>query len=345
MIIRLPIDTKSLYLNIKNDNVSGHTATVATPLKQGASVREELSYILKLPEIIHHNTREGIINRLLSKSRVLSQITNVFVFDKIAVNGKYLSGIPSFCIYIRKETDPNNCHYGRLKVHYPMSFNYNDNEVLIDNKLVLNAVSAELHDYAFIVEAFEYDDEIDVLNFDVTIVGENSIPYSKVFINKRGVGNKFSTVFNEDADSYDSEIVALREKRGYDSVGPENFSEIMRSEKEKAINFVTEQLAASGAKNIRILSDEYPYALYDIQYKIDEKKRYAIVRHTATKEIYFNLQTNKIAFCNDFFEIAKVILVTDIEGTPEIYSFSINDLNQMLKTINSIGYKKQGINK
>ena len=34
-IIRLPIDTKSLYFNIKNDNKTGHTATVATPLKQG----------------------------------------------------------------------------------------------------------------------------------------------------------------------------------------------------------------------------------------------------------------------------------------------------------------------
>ena len=32
MIIRLPIDIKLLYLNIKNDNESGHTATVATSL-------------------------------------------------------------------------------------------------------------------------------------------------------------------------------------------------------------------------------------------------------------------------------------------------------------------------
>ena len=37
-VIRLPIDTKSLYFNIKNDNKTGHTATVATPLKQGASI-------------------------------------------------------------------------------------------------------------------------------------------------------------------------------------------------------------------------------------------------------------------------------------------------------------------
>lgn len=340
MIIRIPIDTKSLYLNIKNDNETGHTATVATPLKQGAFVREELSHILELPENIHPNSREGIISQLLSKSRALVRITNVFVFDKIAVNGILLRGVSSFCIYIREETDPNNCHFGRLKIHYPMSLHYNDSEVEIDNKLVLKAVSAELLDYAFIVEAFEYDDESGVFNFDAIIVGENGIPYSKVFINRRGVGNKFSTVFNEDADSYDSEIIALREKRGYDSVGPENFCEVMQFDREKAITIVREQLDARGAKNIRILADEYPYALYDIQYTFDGERHYVIVRHTATKQVYFNLQTNKIVFCNDFSKIAKVMLVTDIEGTPRIYSFSISELNQMSKIINSIGYRK-----
>lgn len=100
-----------------------------------------------------------------------------------------------------------------------------------------------------------------------------------------------------------------------------------------------EQLDARGAKNIRILADEYPYALYDIQYTFDGEKRYVIVRHTATKQVYFNLQTNKIAFVM-IFQIAKVMLVTDIEGIPKIYSFSISELNQMSKIINSIGYRK-----
>ena len=51
-IIRLPIDTKSLYFNIKNDNESGHTATVATPLKQGSSLHLELAEVYKIPENI-----------------------------------------------------------------------------------------------------------------------------------------------------------------------------------------------------------------------------------------------------------------------------------------------------
>lgn len=48
-MIRLPIDTKSLYFNIKNDNQSGHTATVATPLRQGKMVHDELAQIYNLP--------------------------------------------------------------------------------------------------------------------------------------------------------------------------------------------------------------------------------------------------------------------------------------------------------
>ena len=52
MIIRLPIDVKSLYYNIKNDNETGHTATVSTPIRNGSSVDEELVKIFCIPENI-----------------------------------------------------------------------------------------------------------------------------------------------------------------------------------------------------------------------------------------------------------------------------------------------------
>ena len=68
-IVRLPIDTKSLYFNIKNDNQRGHTATVATPLKQGASVHEELMQITKIPEGIGPFCREELASSILAKSR------------------------------------------------------------------------------------------------------------------------------------------------------------------------------------------------------------------------------------------------------------------------------------
>jgi len=148
-IIRLPIDVKSLYFNIKNDNETGHTPTVATPLKQGASIHEELVRIVEIPENIASYDREELISKIQSKSRVQAKINNIFVFDRIAVNGILLEGVPSFCMYIREETDPNNIHYGRQKVHYPISLVFEDRN--IHNKNVIKAISDYLCNYAFLV--------------------------------------------------------------------------------------------------------------------------------------------------------------------------------------------------
>ena len=100
-MIRLPIDTKSLYFNIKNDNQSGHTATVATPLKQGKAVHDELAQIYDLPENVEIRSREGIIAKILKNSRAEAIIPYVYVFNKISVNGEIIEDIPAFCIYVR----------------------------------------------------------------------------------------------------------------------------------------------------------------------------------------------------------------------------------------------------
>ena len=339
MIIRLPIDIKSLYLNIKNDNESGHTATVATPLKQYGSVHEELMPIFDIPENINPISKEELIGSLLMKSRAEAKIIKVCVFDHIAVNGIPVENIPSYCIYVREETAPTNVHCGRQKVHYPTTFKYSDSEVEISNKLVMKAISEVLHDYAFIVEAFEYDTETQVLNFDATIVGANNIPYSKVFINQRGAGNKFRSNFNEDADNYDSEIIALREKLGYANVTPDNYSDIVAENKLVALDIARSYLLSAGAKHIRNLYEEYPYSLYDFEYRIGAKKYYAIIRHTATTSKYFNLPFNKSRFSSDFSDCVHVILITDVIGTPKTHIFSINELNGMNKRINSISYE------
>lgn len=338
MIIRLPIDIKSLYLNIKNDNESGHTATVATPLKQYGSVHEELLPIFDIPENINSISKEELIGSLLMKSRAEAKIVYVCIFDKISVNGILVKNIPSFCIYVREETAPTNVHCGRQKVHYPTSFKYSDAEVEINNKMVMRGISEALHDYAFIVEAFEYDTDSRILNFDATIVGANDIPYSKVFINQRGVGNKFRSNFSEDADNYDSEIIALREKLGYSFVTPDNYAEILEQNKQRALDIARNHLLASGARLVRNLYEEYPYSLYDFEYRVGDKKYYSIVRFTATTKKYFSLPFNKIRFCSDFSDCVTLVLVTDINGEPKISTFSIDDMNGMNKSINSISY-------
>lgn len=339
MLIRLPIDIKSLYKNIKNDNESGHTATVATPLKQYGSFHEELLPILEIPENINPISREDLIGKLLMHSRAEAKITKVFVFDHICVNGIRLYNVPSFCIYVREEISPTNVHCGRQKIHYPTTLKFADSEVEINNRTVMSAVADVLHNYAFIIEAFEYDTETAVFNFDAIIVGDKDIPYSKVFINRRGVGKKFSSVFNEEADNYDSEIIALREKLGYENVSPFNFSEVMENNKMIAMEETIGYLQSIGSTNIRNFYEEYPYSLYDFEYKIGDKKRYAIVRYTATSIRYFQLPLNKIKFCSDFSDSVIMILITDIIGTPKKFIYRIDDLNNMKKSINSITYE------
>lgn len=342
MIIRLPLDIKSLYFNIKNDNQTGHTATVATPLKQGSSVHEELSRIREIPQNINEYSRDLLVSQILSKSRAEAIIPDVFVFDKLAVNGILIDCSKQFCIYVREETAESNFHCGRQKVHYPPSLRYSDNYVDIDNREVVNAVSDYLHDYAFIVEAFEYDSDSEVLNFSALIVGENGIPYSKVFQNKKGVGNKFASVFNEYADTYDAEIISLREHLGYENVGPDNYMEVVEKNKQRAISVVETELLYKSYMKLRNLTQEYPYALYDLEYYDGNNKKYVIVRFTSTKKNYFNLPYSKIKFCNDFEGDARVAVVTDITGEPKIKWFSIADLNSMNKAINSITYTAKG---
>lgn len=337
-VIRLPIDIKSFYFNIKNDNPKGHTATVATPLKQGASVHEELSKIRNIPQNINSFSRDGLVSHILSKSRAEAIITDVYVFDRVTVNGEPVACDSSFCVYVREETDPNNVHCGRQKVHYPYSLKYSDADIEINNRKVVSAVSEALHNYAFIVEAFEYNTETKVLNFDATLVGENGIPYSKIFLNKRGVGNKFSSVFNEFADTYDAEIIALRDHLGYGSVTPENYMEIVNQNKDLAMKTVEEKLIGYGYAGVRKLAEEYPYSLYDIEYQADGKKKFVIIRFTATKTKFFSLPYNKIKFSNDYNEDVKIALVTDINGSPSIYWYTVEELNSMSKMINSITY-------
>ena len=171
---------------------------------------------------------------LAQNSRAEANINKICCFDKISVNGLPVKTDFSFCIYVREETAATNVHCGRKKIHYPPSFAYSDEKVNIDNRMVLRSISTMLGNYAFVVEAFEYDCDTGNLNFDAIIVGPKEIPYSKVFVNRKGVGSKFTSAFDEDYDDYDTEIIALRQKLGYNNVGPENFREIMDAQKNEA---------------------------------------------------------------------------------------------------------------
>ena len=335
-IIRLPIDTKSLYFNIKNDNLSGHTPTVASPLKKTSNNNEKLDDVLLIKDKqIDISNNSSLISLLIKHSKAKVLIKNVFVFDKLSVNGKILNTKCCFGCYIKEEIDETKVQFGRLKLHYPSKFIYEDDNLNINNKSVYKEISDILGDYAFIVRAFEYDFDNGILNFDALIVGENDIPYSKVFINEKGVGNKFNLIFNENADDYDREIVSLRKKYG-EEVNPYNYMDYFKKMKEIAIPLVKMHLKTE----IEMISFLFPYSIFDFCYFENGIKKYGILRVTATKNTYFNISIVQQMFMMRHRDDVQVFLVKNILDDPNLIVINIDLMSEMVMNINSIKYEE-----
>lgn len=329
--IILPIDTKSLYMNIYNDNLKGHTCTVATPIKQGKSINEQLNQIYLIPQQIDYEKHEKLVDELRKNSKSIVKINNVFLFNKIKVNNQFLKCDSNFCIYVKEEIDDSRAQYGRIKMHYPTSLKYVD--LSIDNKKVLNTISSFLNDYAFIVESFEYDFDDYSLNFNIVIVGYNNIPYSKVFINNKGVGSKFNTIIKNNFDSYDMEIVVL--KNQYFNADTNNYETFLTDARNKALEIVEEYLLKNGAIKIRNLSEEYPYSLFDIQYFINNELFYGLVRNTFTKKIYADLTAETNRFIN-LFTNCKIFIISEVMEKNVLNIYDARDLERFSTRISSI---------
>lgn len=335
-MIRLPIDTKSLYFNIKNDNLSGHTPTVATPLKKTFK-NNKLEDILKITsKEIDISLKRELIAILVKHSKTKVLIKKMYSFDKISVNGKLIDIDCSFGCYIKEEIDETKVQFGRLKLHYPSKLIYSDEEININNRKIYKKISEVLNNYAFIVQAFEYDEKKDILNFDALIVGENNIPYSKVFINEKGVGNKFNEIFNENADDYDREIISLRKIYG-EKVNPFNYMEYFRNLKVKAHDIISDKIN----KPLINVSFEFPYSLFDFYYYENNTKKYGILRITTTKNLYFNISFIQQIFLSKNSDDVKVFLVRDILGNPKIEIIDYDRINNMSMSINSIKYEEE----
>lgn len=320
--ILLPIDTKSLYYNILNDNLKGHTCTVATPIKQGNAVNTYLSEIYKVPKQIDFEKADTLIREMTKNSKSVVKINNVFVFDRIKVNNHLLNIDAKFCMFIKEEIDSSRIQFGRVKLHYPMSLK--EENYGIDNRAVMNSISDYLFGYAFLVESFEYDFDDDSLNFNVLLVGYSGIPYSKVFINNKGVGNKYNQNIRNYIDLYDSEIIALRQKYGTD-VSTNNFNDYLDRGRIIAKQKAQEYLLENGATNIRDVSEDYPYSLYDFQYYIGDKIHYSIVLPTFTRKKYFNLTSYQNHFIN-FFENSSIILISDVDRENKVHFIKREDI-------------------
>ncbi len=331
-----PIDTKSLFYNILNDNKKGHTCTVATSIKQGKSINNDLLNIFKIPRQIDFESHPDIIRELTKNSKSIVRINNVFVFDKIRVNGENLDLDCNFCFYIKEEIDKERIQFGRIKLHYPLTLKFND--LKIDNRNVINAISDKMNRHAFIVEGFEYNFDDDSLNFHVLIVGYPNIPYSKVFINNKGVGNKYNILIKNYFDLYDTEIIPLRKLYDTD-IDPSNFNEKMEEGKKIAKKAVFDLLLSKeeNITNIRDISNDYPYSLYDFQYIKNDKIYYAFIFGTYSNIRYFNLTVYQNSFINIFYNVS-VFLVTSLGIINRTFELQREDIKNYLVQMNVVRF-------
>ena len=146
---------------------------------------------------------------------------------------------------------------------------------------------------------------------------------------------------DEYVDVYDSEIISLRQKFG-ETIGPENFIEIMHHNKEIATECAINFIRTKGAEKINELIREYPYSLYDIEYRLNGKIAYLIICFTSTTVNYFNLSAKKVRFLNDFNGKASLICISDVNGNPTATEYYATDINNMRKTINSVMFREGG---
>ena len=337
------LDTKSFFFNITNDNEKGHTATVATILRQGNSVNPALS-LFKMCSSNIPLTRNGLIRECTKNSKSVVKITNLLVFNRIYLDGQPLEVDSEFCMYLKEEIDPNRYQFGRIKLHYPSSLKYDDFDYSINNRAIIDAISRQLHGYAFLISKIELFDESGKINLISTLIGSNGVPYTKVFLNYKGdASKKFTQVFNEVADNYEIEAPRMRECGipGIEVIDPSTYAEAYDYCKRKAIQIFINSLDESRAIQIQNHAVDYPYDVCDIEFQLDGKKQYVIVCFTTTNQDYFFLSNARASMMLDFEGDAFVVLVKNVLSTaPTMKVFNMNDLREMNKDLEVIRYSK-----
>ncbi len=296
------LNTKSYFYNIKNDNEKGHSATVATTLKQMNQTDPSLPLFQSSSSNIPVFP-EGLLQECTKNSKSIVKITNILVFDKIYLNGEKLNTDSEFCIYLKQEIDPTRIQYGRIKLHYPFSLKFSDYHYNIDNRQITEAISSKLCGYAFLVSKFQLFDEPGKINIITTLIGPHNIPYSKVFLNYKGdADQKFNQVFNEIADNYEIEVPLMRKYGipGIDFIDPSTYLQAYAYCKSRAIKLFINQ-NAKDFEDIQIHSD-YPYDVCDIEALENGVKHYFVICFTATNQDYFFLSKDKSNLIWDFCE-------------------------------------------
>lgn len=344
-IFIFPIDTKSLYLGIENDNEKGHTATVSTNLKQGSTTKPELELFYHSDSNIDLTREDFAINQCTKHSKAQCRVTNILVFDKVYVNGtKIETNGKSYAIFLKQEIDESKYQYGRIKAHYPIGLEFETVDYSVSNKAVLNAIQKMFKGFAIIVRAFEIHDD-HTIHFIVSVVGQENVAYSKVFLNYKGDSKrKFTKVFNEQADTYDFEVIAMR-KYGVpeiDEINPQTYALALDycSQRAKKLckDYLIEQFPNA---EIFCLSDEYPYSLYDFEIRDGAQTLYVILDFTATHLEYFYMSSVQYCFSQTFTNQGFLLYVKRVlSEKPEIKIYDFGKIENLKRSISMVKFEQ-----
>lgn len=338
---KFKIDEKSLYYGIKNDYERGQTATVHTPINQSSNPNKWHQDIL---ELTRHNLSTKVIPDMLLRkclrnttSQAKSKITQFFEFKKLKLDGADLHCSNSFAMYIKEEIDEyiinrngkrvKNTHFGRQKLHYPITLKFKSDGFNVDNEDVLKSILIQNGGFAFVVRGFEYDIENACLNFITSMVGPENILLSNVFKRAKGTGKK---LLLEEIDANDFEIVNdyIVNKQAKITDIQSIFEMANKTKNENGARgeqIILEKLktSTSDITDIYHTSVDYPTSPYDIEYIENGVKKYVEVKSTQGSKKVFNMSSGEIKFMNLYADNYILYLITNVrDKSYKIYKFN-----------------------
>lgn len=364
--IRIKIDEKSLFYGIYNDFSRGQTATVHTPINQSKDENKWHRDIIELleadPGLSSRNLPETLIRKCLPKttSQAESKIDNFYVFHNIYFDGVKLNTSVDFAFYIKEETSTTitnrhgilvpNTHLGRLKLHYPITLKFTTDGFNINNREVLSDILRQNGGFAFIVRGFDVNPKTGYINFLTSVVGEEGVRLSNVFMRAKGTGQKLliNSVDPSQLATFDESIID--EVGGMINVkttpsGEIDFDTLNKTRvengkmgEEYVFNHL-QKILGHPIQDPYHTSREYPTSPYDIEYIDGGVKKYLEVKSTSGKKKVFNMSEGERKFMDTYDEHYILILLTDVRSTfPNIFQYHRSEIMKMNKSYPSIRF-------
>lgn len=341
MVYSFDIDEKSLFRGVVNDFSRGQSPTVHTPLNQSkdkskwrTSIYDFLNScqsknIAELPNVL--------IDRCLRKttSQAESKIVYFYVFSKFSLDGIPFDADSSFAMYVKEETSETikqrsgektrNTHYGRQKLHYPISLNHQSDGFDINNANVLDKILDVNGGFAYVVNGFDVNVNENtgdiILNFRTTMIGLKGVLLSNVFKRKKGVGVKLLL----DGNSFErTSLVAPNNKILTNEENEVFFKTLAKiQDSSKANGEIGEKFVVDNIRkiighpeihNIVHVSKKYPQSPYDIEYVINGVKKYIEVKSTSGEKKTFFMSRGERQFMDRYGNDYLLVLITNVKS-------------------------------